>query len=216
LLYNENLIKDKLNILQYIDSYTNAIGLSDVEIDLNKIDLVCLRIRDEFPCKFGISEASIFKKTAVFVSCFIETSPLEKSLLNNSNLPKELKAINANAVVALGIAFQFMSMAKVTRSDGEVFYLNQGIKLSWHSYYDILDMLSQGINLQTHFMVLSLLFEQILYKTHCDVQYQVAEFSFEMNKEVDTRRYPSCLDYDEEHPEWDDYIGFWWNSENKQ
>lgn len=85
MLYNENLIKDKLNILQYIDSYTNAIGLSDVEIDLNKIDLVCLRIRDEFPCKFGISEASIFKKTAVFVSCFIETSPLEKSLLNNSN-----------------------------------------------------------------------------------------------------------------------------------
>lgn len=209
MLYNEHLEKDILNICEYINSYTLSVGLAGVELDVNKVETICRRIRDDFPCKYTLEKASIFKKAAVFIACFIESSPLDKDVLMSTKLPNDVKDKNANAVIALGLAFQFISLAKVTKSNGEVFYIKNGIKLSWHSYVDILDMLSQGISLKTHFMVFSLLLEQIIYKTHKDIQYKVEEFALETNYEVDQSRYPSLTQPIEPEKDWDDYVKFW-------
>lgn len=215
LLYNEQLQKDALNIFEYINVFTESVGLPPIDIDVNKVGTICRRIRDDFPCGYGLENASIFKKAAVFIACFIESSPLDKDLLINTELPAEIKSKNFNAVIALGLAFKFMSLAKVTRSDGEIFYINKGIKLSWHSYCDILDMLSHGISLSTHFMVLSLLFEQMVYKTHKEIQYKVQEFALEPNYVVDESRYPSFTKPITPVDDWDDYVGFWYTNYKK-
>lgn len=212
MLYNEQLQKDALNIFEYINVFTESVGLEPVDVDVNKVGTICRRIRDDFPCTYGLQNASIFKKAAVFVACFIESSPLDKDLLSKTTLPEDIKCKNSNAVIALGLAFQFMSLAKVTRSDGKIFYIKNGIKLSWHSYRDILDMLSQGVNLHTHFMALSLLFEQMIYKTHHEMQYQVLEFGLESSNEIDKTRYPSLTQPIEPEKDWDDYTGFWFTN----
>lgn len=216
MLYNNSVTQDKLNILEFLDSFSKAAKVENLAVDLGRLDVVCLRMRDDFPCSYGIDNASIFKKAATFVTCFIESSPLDRDAFKNGELLDDVKSKNANAVVALSIAFKFMSLAKVTRSDDAIFYINKGIKLSWHSYCDMLDMLSHGVNLNTHFMSLSLLFEQIVYKTHKEIQYNVLEFALDpIDEDVNARKYPSLLEESEQHPEWDDYIGFWSDTSRK-
>lgn len=212
MLYNSNQEQDELNILEHINSYTEQIGLSTTAINTVKLRQLCLRMRDEFPCKFGIDEASIFKKAAVFVACFVEENPIDNEAFINSNLKDNIKDKNPNAIIALDIAFKFMSLAKVTRRDDTTLIIQNGIMLSMHSYCDFLDMLSQDIALQTHFMPLALLFEQVVYKTHSNMQYtDIIDFSQESEDDIHTSRYPSSLSYDEDHPEWaeENYIEFW-------
>ncbi|WP_433848159.1 hypothetical protein [Acinetobacter proteolyticus] len=210
MLYNENVQIDIANLLQYVDSFTASIGLNQASIDTDKLVQVCLKMRKNFPCVNGLENASIFKRAAVFVSSFVEHGPIDLNSFLESGLQEDIKNKNPNAIIALNIAFEFMSYAKVKKTDGSVVTLNRGIKLSHHSYCDFLDMLSKDVSLSTHFMVLSLLFEQVVYKTHPDLQYAVINFS--QDTEQDQLIYGSDLAIPQEpHPEWDDPIKFWWN-----
>lgn len=180
MLYNENQDIDILNILEHLEAYGTALGLEEIPINSQKLLAVCRCIREDFPCVNGLEKSSIFKRAAVFVACFVEISPIEDDAFKDTDLNENLRSKNANAIIALDIAFKFMSLAKVTRSDDKIFFINNGITLSFHSYFDFLDMLSKDITLKDHFMVLSLLFEQVIYKTHPDMQYDVVDLSEEV------------------------------------
>lgn len=209
MLYNNNHAQDILNILEHIDAYTKGIGLQNVPINTIKLRTICERMREEFPCAFGIDKASIFKKAAVFVACFVEENPIEIDAFKQSNLNEHVVDKNPNAIIALDLAFKFMSLAKVTRSDDKVFVIKHGIKMSMHSYYDFLDMLSQDIELKTHFMPLALLFEQTVYKTHKDMQYELVDFAEETEEDIEKVSRGEYIDQEGVPVEWDDYIGFW-------
>ena len=116
---------------------------------------------------------------------------------------------NPNAIIALDLAFKFLSLAKVIRSDGKIFVVKYGIKLSLHSYHDFLDMLSQDIELKTHFMPLALLFEQVVYKTHSDMQYDLVDFADETEEDIQKHGLSEYKDQTDVPPEWGDYLGFW-------
>lgn len=206
MLYNLNQSLDELNILEYVNTYTETIGLAEVEINTVKLRTVCNRIRKDFPCCDGIEKASIFKKAAVFVACFVEESPINPNGFEGSMLADSIIDKNPNAIIALDIAFKFMSLAKVKRSDDVTLIIKNGIELSMHSYCDFLDMLSQGVQLNTHFMPLSLLFEQIVYKTHGNMQYERIDFALESEDDVQNSVYTDQVNVPEE---WDDQIKFW-------
>lgn len=210
MLYNDSIDHDVLNILEHIDGFTVGIGLERTPVNTEKLLDVCATIRNNFPCVDGLDNASIFKRAAVFVACFVESGPIDEDSFAQSNLKDDIKSKNPNAIIALDIAFKFMSLARISRKDGLTLIIRNGIYLSEHSYCDFLDMLSKGITLESHFMVLSLLFEQVVYKTHSNMQYEVIDFAQETTDEIENTVYPSNLDSNiEQHPEWDDYVGFW-------
>lgn len=235
MLYNDQIDHDILNILEHIDGFTVAIGVDKTPVDTAKLINTTLRMRQDFPCKDGVDKidgvdkASIFKQAAVFVACFVEEGPIDSQSFVQSKLKPNIKDKNPNAIIALDIAFKFMSLARVKRTDGVHLTINNGIILSNHSYCDFLDMLSKGITLKDHFMALSLLFEQIVYKTHRAMQYDELNFAQETQKELENPLYPSTVQSNRNFsnqrtsssntqsaiqpkdggPGWDDYIGFW-------
>lgn len=209
MLYNTDQHIDELSILEYINSYTEEIGLQDVGINTIKLRQICTRMRNDFPCVDGIEKASIFKKAAVFVACFLEENPIDLEAFKSSKLRDDVIDKNPNAIIALDIAFKFMSLAKVTRSDHLNLIIRNGIKLSMHSYCDFLDMLSHGVNLNTHFMPLALLFEQTVYKTHSNMQYELVDFATETEEDIAEGEKFSYRDQVDVPPDWDDQIKFW-------
>lgn len=199
MLYCENQKHDFINVLDYIDEYAGEIGVSQLAINTNSWRKACDKMRADFPCKDGLDKANIFKRAAVFVACFIEEKPIDSDGFKKSTLPTEISKHNPNAIIALDIALTYISGATVERSDGKKYPINKGLKLSSHSYIDLIDMLSSGICLQSHFMVLSLLFEQITYKNHPDIQYDLKTYGIVS---------PEDLHEQEGDPAWDD-PNFW-------
>lgn len=216
LLYNQTLEQDILNILEHIDGFSGEIGANQTPIDTQKLIQACKSIRENFPCIDGIENASVFKKAAVFVASFVEIAPIDKTAFIDSNLEDGIKSKNPNAIIALSIAFRYLSLAKVYRPSQTTLLIKNGIKLSMHSYCDFLDMLSQDINLKSHFMVLSLLFEQVVYKTHENMQYQLFDFAEESEEDSLNAVYPSSLSQGGIPPEWDDYNTMWKNPSIKE
>lgn len=211
MLYNTDHNIDELSILEYINSFTEAIGLQNVAINTVKLRQVCYQMHHKFPCVDGIAKASIFKKAAVFVASFVEHNPIDLEGFKNSKLMDNVKTKNPNAIVALNIAFKFMSLARVTRSDDKVLIISNGITLSMHSYCDFLDMLSEDIKLNTHFMPLALLFEQIVYKTHINMQYEPINFADETPEDIEDAERYIYKDQTNVPDEWDNPIDFWMN-----
>ena len=214
LLYNQTFEQDILNILEHIDGFSSEIGVSNTPIDTQKLVQACKSIRENFPCIDGIKNASIFKKAAVFVACFVEIAPIGLNAFLESELAEKIKSKNPNAIIALGIAFRYLSLAKVYRPEQTTLVISNGIELSMHSYCDFLDMLSQDINLKSHFMVLSLLFEQVVYKTHNNMQYELLNFAEESKENIDGALYSSTQDGIP--PEWDDYNKMWEDPSRKE
>jgi hypothetical protein len=64
---------------------------------------------------------------------------------------------------------------KATVQDGEKSIQNS-IELSKHSYIDIIDALSH-ITLQGSFMLVTVLLEQLVYKTNSNLQYNIHKLS---------------------------------------
>ncbi len=59
----------------------------------------------------------------------------------------------------------------VINKNGNEVKVETPLKLSMHSYNDIMDACSRGITPSSHFYLLSLLFEQICYKTNPQCEY---------------------------------------------
>ena len=217
MLFNNIVDEDIVNVLTHISLFCKQIGSVDTQVSSEAVYQTCLKMRSHFPTREdsteenSIEKASIFKRAAVFVACFMELMPIQPNAFLNSKLPSEVKKYNSNSIIALDIALFYMVDAIIERSDGEKFTLSKGFIISTHSYYDILDMLSNEVCLQHHFKSISLLFEQIAYKTHPEAQYDQPVLCKvpSLPPPVYRSQYKRLSDTPESVPDWDDLTDFW-------
>jgi hypothetical protein len=181
LSFNENSTDDLKAILAFIEGLsTNNDNLSTA-ININKLQSILSGIRQDFPHGDGIkgvNKASIFKKIATFTVYFIAEKPIASDKIAGLNIPDEISRIpnHLNTLVAVLIAFSCIHNSTIHNEDGTIkTTLANKIKLSEHSFIDIVDALSTATP-STHFNMLSVLLEQLAYKTNPECQYSTKEF----------------------------------------
>ena len=144
----------------------------DKQFDLNTgaVFGVASGMRQDFPHEGGLAMASPFKKAANFVVNWIAASPIR-----SDDLP------HANARFALLVAASSLHGATL---HGNNAYpprtLEHPIEVSQHSLLDILDALSETTP-QSGFKLVSVLLEQMAYKTNPECQYETAPLAFPPN-----------------------------------
>lgn len=169
----DGLQNDLINLYTYIDQFTFGLGISKVPIDTQKCSGLIIGINRDFPCKDGIAGASAFKKVANFAAFFSAERPIINPFppeIIGADLAKIEN--HQNAMVALNLAVDALHGAQINRSDGEKILVNK-IHLSRHSYVDIVDAISESTP-QHSFKLLTVLFEQLAYKTNPECQYEQA------------------------------------------
>lgn len=214
MLYH-NPTLDRIALTDYINTFASRLDKQFIlPLDSEKIRIICSEIHEKFPCSSDTlgehiaakDKANVFKKAAHFVATFLHYSPLDRDSFNE--YLADYKHIDANAIIALNVSFQIISQAKVVRSDKKEFVIDKGIQLSKHSRMDILDTLSNNLNNHgSNFMWLSILFEQIVYKNHGSIQYDIQIFA----KHDDNPRYSAEYSQakESEMKNWDDLIDFY-------
>lgn len=177
LIYNDEPYEDVINILSFINAWTKKLGILDVAIDSDRIEEIVDKYHhtEEFPHNGGVNEASAFKQVAFFVCHFVAGRPLVESF--DKKIVGELAEIDnhQNAMVAFEIAIQSLFHSNVIRPSktpgGEsiILTIDKPIFYSKHSYIDIVETLSSIT--PANFKLVSILFEQLVYKTNPHVQY---------------------------------------------
>lgn len=97
-----------------------------------------------------------------------------KKFLDEENyFAKELSKVDnhQNAIVAFSIARTVLHGSKIYRGD-KICEISNPIKISSHSYGDIIEALAVATP-STHFKLVTVLLEQLVYKTNPDCQYDV-------------------------------------------
>ena len=131
------------------------------DYDTVKVSGVVYGMRQDFPHEGGLAKASPFKKAANFVVNWIAASPIE-----SRDLPY------ANERFALVVAATSLHGATLHgNGDYPPRALDNPIELSEHSLLDILDAISETTP-STGFKLVSVLLEQMAYKTNPDCQYK--------------------------------------------
>ena len=119
-------------------------------------------MRQDFPHADGIKQASPFKKAANFVCYWVAAKPI-------TVVPPPLE--NINEIFALMVAVESLHGATL----GEKKVLENRIQLSKHSLVDIVESLV-AITPQSHFKLVSVMLEQMAYKSNPTCQYPYVEF----------------------------------------
>ncbi len=170
--FNDNVQDDLLSILAFLEGVGYNHEGESISIDIPKLRSILNGIRQDFPHKDGLEKASIFKKVATFMVCFIAERPIQSKITSIGSMPAELFVISnhINTLVALFIGFAALHGASIHYSDGTTKLISNKIKLSKHSFVDLVDALSAA-TLTTHFKMASVLLEQLVYKSNPDCQY---------------------------------------------
>jgi len=173
-LYNSDDLQDVISVLSFVNGYTLALGVKNVAIDTEMIDDVVKSCKTDFPHIGGVQTASAFKQTANFVCFFVGTKPLPDPFPAEV-IGHDLAKISnhQNAMVAFAIAEAALSKSMIRRSDGDIM-VEHPIEYSWHSYIDIIDALA-AISPVAHFKLVTVLFEQLVYKSNPKCQYQIVK-----------------------------------------
>ena len=135
------------------------------QLDDNAINGVVFSMRIGFPHKGGFNDASPFKKAANFVCHWVAAAPIK----TQDSAPCQ----HINAVFALLVAGRSLNRATLS-TDGnspQSTKLENSIELSKHSFWDIAEALSTATPQQS-FKLVSVLLEQLAYKTNAQCQYQ--------------------------------------------
>lgn len=169
---------DAVNLLTYINDFTKGIGETEVKVDPDVCFSITELISHEFPHVDGVEQASVFKKLAYFMSYFIGERPI-KSNFSAENIGPDLVKISnhSNAIIALQLAFDSLEGAKIISGKGNERtkkILKSRIKISNHSYIDIVDSL-HNITVSQHFKLLAVFLEQLTYKENPDCQYELID-----------------------------------------
>ena len=170
MIYNENIYKDLENVYRYINDFTKALGVEKVQIDTEEVWQIVVNYRKKFPYVHGIEMSSTFKKVANFICYFLSKRPIKSSFPDSAT--KELSKYDPNAIIAFDIAISCLEGSTIRSNDGKESTISKQITVSDHSYYDILDALSNvEISPQSHFKILAVFFEQLTYKCNkdCDI-----------------------------------------------
>lgn len=161
------------NLLIYIDGFFEDIGLK-AEIDVAACRDVVTSMENEFPHKDGLEKASPFKKIAFFTASFIAERPIKTKLSEMYIGDVDISTLSnhQNVIVAINMAIKSLHGAEIKRCTGETIHLDNEIKLSSHSYCDLIDALRSATP-NEHFKILSVLFEQLVYRYNPDASYPV-------------------------------------------
>lgn len=173
LLYNNDDLQDVIHILEFMDSYTHSIGALEVEIDLNTIDRIVKSCKQDFPYKDGIVGASAFKQVANFVCHFVAERPIVKPF-SAAIVGNDISKIDnhQNAMLALALAEESLNNSDILRKDARK-TIATPIQYSRHSYVDMIEAFS-NLSPSVHFKLVSVFFEQLVYKSNPDCQYKIA------------------------------------------
>lgn len=177
ILYNTEHGLDVISVLAFINGFANSLGISSLSIDVQKIESIVKRISVDFPHIDGLEKASPFKQLANFMVFFISEQPIRETI-NHSSFPDRLTEIpnSENALVALVVALSALHNAEITDKDGKTTKIENPITLSKHSLIDIIEAISCATPI-THFKLISVLLEQMTYKTNDNCQYEAHCFS---------------------------------------
>jgi hypothetical protein len=171
MIYTKNIYDEHIDVLRYINKVTKELGVKDILFDADGCFDVLMKMRKIFPYIDKIDNASTFKKVANFVVFFVAISPIK------SKFPKSivgcLSEYNPNAIVAIDIALFCLEDSEIYRENSDNVLVSNPIVISDHSYFDILSALStkDGGGITPYYQpLLSLFFEQLVYKTnkHCE------------------------------------------------
>ena len=165
--------RDVVTLLTFINDYFLDFGEEIVDVDTSAINRLVHEMHAEFPYPGGPGYASPFKQVATFVCYFVARRPIGTSLPDDvlGDLPSgQTPVARTNAVVALEIAIESLRFATVRWEDGQTFLLSNPLVLSDHSFVDIADALTI-LTPADHFKLVSVLFEQIAYKSNERCQY---------------------------------------------
>ena len=173
-LSEEGVDQDIVTVLTFITAYCAQLGVPHHQIDVPKVRAVVHGMRHDFPYDGGVEHASPFKKAANFVCYFVAAKPVATPLPVDAVGPDLLQIDNyINAHLALTIAIDSLDGATVTwQCDGSEHVLRHRIQLSRHSFVDIVDALSSATPVSA-FKLVSVLLEQMAYKTNPDCQYPI-------------------------------------------
>ncbi len=116
----------------------------------------------------GVKGASCFKKVSAFMCHFVVEKPL-------SSFPEERKnsegKLSIHAMIGLEFCMRSLVGSIINKEDNPAKV--KTLQLSQHAYKDIIYACSQeDIRSDSHCHLLSLLFEQICYKTNSNCQYK--------------------------------------------
>ena len=170
-LFNDKTNDDAKIILTFINDFTRGGDYPRLSISDDKIFGLVAGCRKDFPHKDGYEKASAFKKLANFIVHFIAEKPLSDPFPTKL-IGNELANIDnhQNAIIPFNLAIKALEGAVIHRLDGDV-TLRNPIRLSKHSYTDIICALS-GASPVTGFQLVTVLLEQLAYKTNPDCQYK--------------------------------------------
>ena len=77
MLYERDGTNDRINVMAAIDGFAEGFDLSNLSIDLDKIEEILRGMRESFPAQGGSDAASPFKKAANFLCYFIAERPVK-------------------------------------------------------------------------------------------------------------------------------------------
>lgn len=189
MIFNDTPLEDTLYILAALDGFAEGYKLpyaiDAISVDTAAVETVVDRMRDDFPHRHGLQNASAFKKVACFMVHFIDVGPI-KAITYVDDIDQHhwyanpLTEFNRNAVFALHVAVELLHGVEIECNDGRKYTLSEPIPLTEHSYVDLLEALSQsGIEPCTHYMLIAILLEQLVYKSNPLCQYSKFVFGGE-------------------------------------
>lgn len=172
LYFNENVNDDLTSVLAFLEGVGFNEKNKTMAIDVSKLRSILNGIRQDFPHKDGMDEASIFKKVATFMIYFITEKPIQSDIAGIENIPEDISVFpnHINTLIAIFIAFESLHDALIHCATGGDKKLNNKIEISRHSFIDMVDALSTA-TISTHFKMASVLLEQLAYKTNQECQY---------------------------------------------
>lgn len=170
----DNLIADVTNdyfyVLKFINNVVKPLSPTPVSISTKAVQTIILQMRQQFPYHDGdYTQASPFKKMAYFMALFIELKPLPSPFSAAQVGRLSLIPNHQNVIVSLFLAVKSLHCAVLDTEEGEKTVSND-IELTLHSFIDIVDAFSTAKATES-FKTLSVLLEQLVYKTNPDCQY---------------------------------------------
>lgn len=184
MIYNKHEWQDVLNILIALDGFADGtkedFQVSEINVDTGAVESAVLGMRNDFPHVDGVEQASAFKKVANFIVHFICCQPIggfefvndiDQHHLFHNSCP--LTKFDPNAVFAVHFAVELLKGVVIDGANCGPMTIEHEIALSMHSYNDLLDALSSlDVKPKEHFSLVSLLLEQLVYKTNKECQYK--------------------------------------------
>lgn len=175
IIYNENIATDNIQLLSYINDFTKGLGEKLIEIDPDIIYYKVLQaMRQDFPYVNGLENANVFKKAAYFMCWFIGEQPIIGAFSDKNVGSLASLSNHQNAIVAFQVAIASLHDATVRHDKTDV-VLNNRIRLSSHSYIDIINAIREA-SVHSHYKMITVLLEQLAYKENPGCQFELLDF----------------------------------------